>query len=171
MKIKFPLLLAGLLGFASSLHAQDGNDQIQAGIQYAIPNGDFSKIASNGYGAFVKGMYGVGEKANQLTLELGFNSFDTNIKHKTGSNQIIPLMLGYRINLNHFVLEPQAGLSLNALVEDTGKSTKAKFGWATIVGYNLKNVELGVKYQATKFNSESKDLSFIGLRLAYNFSL
>lgn len=171
MYIKKLSLFLVLLGFVFVVKAQDGNDRIQIGGQYSFPTSDFSKIANNGFGGFVKGFYGVGEKPQQITLELGVNAFKTILKHKTGSNIIVPVQLGYRFGLGNFYLETQAGLSVNKLVEETGTATKVKFGWAPSVGYTFKNIELGVKYNGSKFNSTDTDLSFVGIRLAYSFPL
>jgi len=165
-----------LLGFYTA-NAQKGTHILQVSGLAAIPTGELSKVVHVGYGGALKGLYGVGQQAQQITLEAGYNRFNVkNLPSSVDANySTIPIYLGYRAKLGQIVIEGQSGLALNH-IEGSGpagtvSSNQTAFGWALAAGYTFRALELDVRYQNSESGSDVNVIRFVGIRLAYNFSL
>jgi len=176
MKKKFLLLIIAFFGVSVTVNAQKGNNAIQVSGQLALPVSSLSDIAKTGFGGAVKGIYGFSENNQQFTLEAGYNRFSVKeLPMEIDANySVISILPGYRHTFGNFVLEPQVGFASNRVgVSYEGESateTKTSFAWAAGVSYLFNKVELGIKYQTSEL-SDSDNISFIGIRLGYNFSL
>lgn len=169
--LAFSLTAASFIG----AQAQTGNNQIGIGAEVGIPTGDFGDAFKPGFGASVKGLYGVGT-AGQVTLTAGYTIF--NEKEESGVNMktsILPIMAGYRHNLNGFYLEPQIGYgSYGVQVEFMGEKESERegaFTWAAGVGYALNGLDISARYQSGKLEDADSPFSLVGIRIGYNFSL
>ena len=170
------VLMAFLLGsYAAS--AQKGNNLLQLSGTVAIPTGELSNVVDVGYGGAIKGLYGVGQQAQQITLEAGYNRFSVkNLPSSVQANySTVPIYLGYRAKLGRIIIEGQSGLAFNH-IEASGPSgtvgsNQTAFGWALAAGYAFRAVELDLRYQNSESGSDTYVIRFVGIRLAYNFSL
>jgi hypothetical protein len=176
MKRIYMVLLAAILFYTSSF-AQKGNNQIGAGADLSIPVGDFGSYFKTGVGAYVKAMLGVG-KSGQVTFTTGYSSFKESGDWTDfiTTQTVVPLLIGYRANLNGFFVEPQIGYGIYGEkynTADNGFSTAGSTGaltWAAGVGYVFnKKIEVSARYQSA--SKEGTSVTTFGLRLGYNFSL
>lgn len=176
MKKKLLLPFLAILCVSGTLHAQKGNNILQPSFQVSIPTNGLANTVDIGFGGAVKAMYGFSEIKQQLTLEAGYNNFK--LKYlPSGLNAdytAIPVYAGYRYTTGHFAFEPQIGISINRIgVSYGGESaneTQSNFAWAGGVSYRYNKVELGVKYQVSTVE-DSDAITYLGIRLGYNFSL
>lgn len=176
------LIIATLLALSaiSYGYAQQGNIDINAGIDFGLPIGDFSDVYGFGYGATVKGLYGISD-AGQVGLTLGYQRFglkDDYDDMMSGSMGISPIFALYRHNLGGLYIEPQAGLSVNKvnlkITESDwgdfgGSASNTSFGYAVGLGYMFDKIDVSARYQGLTQSGEN--LSFIGLRIGYNFRI
>lgn len=160
------------------VNAQKGSNIIQVSGQVGLPVGDLADVAKVGYGGAVKGMYGFGAKEQHVTLEAGYNYFPVkDLPDGVSANySAIPIYTGYRYSFSNFHFESQAGISINKITGTVdGKGSKSEtmtnFAWALGASYTYNNIELGVRYQSSETKKEKEDITFIGIRLAYNFTL
>lgn len=174
-KVLFSLAL--FLGLAIGANAQKGNNIIQLSGQVNFPTSDLADVVKTGFGFAAKGMYGFSLRKQQVTLEAGYNRFQVDVAPGgiDANYSAIPIYTGYRYSFGGFHLEPQAGLSINRIAASSGSrtvySSQTNFAWATSVGYSFKFMELDVRYQSSELKDSKEDLTFIGVRLAYNFAL
>lgn len=175
--IKKTLLLCTSLLVFSLAKAQKGNNGIQVGARMAIPTERLAEVANVGYGATVKGMYGIGASPHQVTLEVGYNRFGLkNLPASvSGHYAAIPIYTGYRYTFGSVIVDTQAGLSINSIKgsgpSGTASGNQTAFGWAIGAGYLYKKMEIGVKYQSSDIKDDTYDIKFVAIRLGYNFSL
>lgn len=178
--IKKILLLSFSIFAFSVAQAQKGTNGIQVGIRAAVPTEKLNKIANTGFGASVKGFYGIGNTSSphQITLEAGYNRFELKDlpAGASGNYSAIPLYTGYRYMFGKIVVDTQAGFTINRIAGTSSTGTDASssqtgFGWAAGVGYLIKKVEVGVKYHSSHVKDDIYDIKFFALRLGYNFSL
>ncbi|WP_175632405.1 outer membrane beta-barrel protein [Pedobacter ghigonis] len=174
-KKTFFLLLFSAITF--SLKAQKGNNGLQLSVQGAIPTGKLANVVNIGFGTALKGLYGFGKTPQHLTLEAGYNRFEVKNIPATSDAYYssIPLYVGYHARLGRIILEGQAGTAFNH-VEGSGSSGKVSsnqtaFGWALGAGYVYNGFELGVRYQNSEADTDTYVIRFLGIRLAYNFTL
>ncbi|MCC2598255.1 hypothetical protein [Sphingobacterium sp. FBM7-1] len=176
-KVLFGLLLT--VSTVLSGQAQQGNIDINAGLDFGLPIGDFGDVYGFGYGATVKGLYGISE-AGQVGLTLGYQRFglkDDYDDMMSGSMGISPIFAVYRHSFGALYLEPQAGLSVNKVnlkasgggMDFGGSASNTSFGYAAGLGYMLGNIDISARYQGLTQSGEN--LSFIGLRIGYNFRI
>ncbi|TDO19978.1 outer membrane beta-barrel protein [Pedobacter duraquae] len=171
------LLITTLLATSLYATAQKGLRQLQISAQIARPTSDLLTLTNIGYGAAVKGIYGFGEGPQQATLEAGYNRFP--IKHLPDGVKVYyaatPVYAGYRYLINQFSLEGQAGISINTAYGSNStmslSKTSSDFGWALGVGYTIKGLEVALRYQVSDTRGVAEDLTFLGLRVAYNLKL
>ncbi|MBP7557407.1 MAG: outer membrane beta-barrel protein [Chitinophagaceae bacterium] len=176
MKKTFLLIGISLLSFAG--FAQKGNNQINVGVELGLPTGDNGDVSKAGFGGTVKGLYGIGT-AGQLSLTTGFISFSakSEFAELLGADKItstvVPILAGYRHHFSGFFVEPQVGYGIYGGKIKGGdfatSDSQGAFTWAAGVGYIYKNAEIGARYQSMSKDGESS--GFVGIRLAYNFSL
>lgn len=160
-------------------HAQQQGDiNINAGIDLGMPIGDFGEVYGLGYGATVKGLYTISD-AGQLGLTLGYMRFglkDDLAEGMSGSMGIIPIFALYRHNLGGFYLEPQVGLSVNSVSLEgpsgfggSMSTSESSLGYAVGAGYLAGNFDVSVRYQGLTESGEN--MGFVGLRIGYNFGI
>lgn len=134
---------------------------IGIGIEGALPIGTFNTSSNFGIGGSLKGAFPVGASGD-ITITAGYINFSA----KSGfiSSGLIPMKAGYRFRTSSgFYAEPQAGY---------GKFTKGGGGgflYAINAGYLDKSgFDIAARYEGI---SNKGTLSYIGLRIGYNFSL
>lgn len=178
------LLLGWLLAtvFSITAYAQQGNIDINAGIDIGLPVGDWSEGYGIGLGATAKGLYGISD-AGQVGLTLGYIRFglkDEFDEGLSGSLGVIPVMAVYRHHFGNLYVEPQAGLSINRVslsysgFDDmgfgfSGSASESSFGYAAGIGYLMGNIDLSARYQG--FAQGGENGGFGAIRIAYNFGL
>ena len=168
------LLIAAITGIAT-VKAQKGNNQLQIGAQINAPTGDLAEIAKVGYGFSAKGLFGFGVSPQQVTVEVGYNSFGVKDKYLSpgvsAQYRSWPIYTGYRYSIGKFYIEPQAGFAINTIYGSNrfnlASDTKAYFAWATGVGYSIKQFDFAVRYQASDVKNESSDITFAAFRVGY----
>ena len=160
-------------------YGQQGRIDINAGVDFGLPIGSFGDVYSFGYGATVKGLYGISE-AGQIGLTLGYQRFglkDSFDENMSGSMGISPVFAVYRHNFGDLYIEPQAGLSINSVnlkanaggMDFGGSASNTSFGYAAGLGYMIGNIDISARYQGLTQSDEN--LGFIGLRIGYNFRI
>ncbi len=171
------LLAFALLTSSFSLHAQTGKKFLQVSGQISRPTSTMLEVTNVGYGGAIKGMYGFGELKQQATFEVGYNRFP--VKGLPAGVEAhysaFPIYLGYRYIANKLSLEVQGGTSINRIVGRNEMisivETKLNLGIGLGIGYLFHDFEIGARYQITDARGTEDDPTFLGLRLAYNFSL
>ncbi len=140
--------------------------------------GDLADVSKMGYGGAVKGMYGFGIREQHVTLEAGYNYFPVkNLPDGVSANySAIPIYTGYRYSFSNFHFESQAGISINKVTgkvngQGSKSETSTNFAWGLGASYSYNNIELGIRYQSSETKKEKENISFVGIRLGYNFSL
>jgi hypothetical protein len=173
------LLILGVtvLTTASSYAQKKGTGvsrpSISVGVDGALPLGDFKQGYKMGIGGTVKGAVPVAPGLD-ATLTAGYLSFAGKSEsyfgevYKNAALNLIPIKAGMRYTIaGGPYFEPQLGYTI--LSSKDFKSTGA-FTYAGNVGVMLSpEVDLGVRFEAMSKNSSTT--SFLGARLAYNFSL
>lgn len=175
------LVLACLLTatFSVAAYAQQGAIHINGGVDGAFPLGDFGEGYGMGFGATVKGLYGISD-AGQVGLTLGYIGFGSKEDLGEGNSAsfgVIPILALYRHHFGSLYVEPQIGLSANrskvsisgAGMDFGGTASTTSLGYAVGIGYLLGNIDLSARYQG--FSQGGSGAGFAGLRVAYNFSL
>lgn len=162
----FAMMFATLTFAQSAKKAQ--SSELGIGVDAALPIGDFNKTHSFGIGGTLKYAFNLDEN-NAITLTSGYLNFSGKSENgfKWSSVGFIPVKAGYRYTFpGNFYAEPQLGVTFF-----TGNgSDGSAFTYAFNAGYKFTPaIDLSVRYEGMSKNSEN--LSFLGLRLAYNFSL
>lgn len=178
-------LLFGVLFTASTLlsaHAQQGSIHVNGGLDFGLPVGDFGEVYGFGYGATVKGLYGISD-AGQVGLTLGYQRFGLKSdydEHLSGSIGLSPIFALYRHSFGGLYVEPQVGLSINKTtlkMSDgdlgsfgfSGSASNTSLGYAAGVGYMFGNIDVSARYQG--LSQDGQSLGFIGLRIGYSFGI
>lgn len=148
-------------------------NQFGIGAELGIGTASGSKAS---YGASVKYLHGVGT-SGQTTFSLGWLKSSTSeeiggVNYKTSTN-LIPLLVGYRLNIGQLYVEPQAGVSLNTLKTTVGNqsSSNTKFAFAYAVGGGYVThggFDFGLRFFNT---TQSGAKGIFVFRFGYNFSL
>lgn len=176
--MKSSLLVFLFVVISSCVFAQKGVIQIQVSGQVSRPTSSLLTVTNYGYGGSLKGIYGFSEASQQATLEVGYNYFP--LKHIPEGVTIyysaLPTYLGYRYIINKkFILEPQAGLSVNRIAGRNSTISTSKtyynFAYAVGAGYTIKGFEFGLRLQISEIPDKDEDLNFLGGRIAYNINL
>ncbi len=168
------VLIVALGAFGFSASAQNTDDKkastgttLSIGVEAAYPFGKLGDVSSFGLGGSAKVAIPAGPGA--VTLSGGYvNFFGKEIGNtgvKFANTYLIPLKAGYRFNLGEsgFNFEPQAGYSV-------GKGSSGGFTYAGNLGYMINNqIDISARYEG--ISKSGTTMSFVGLRLAYNFGL
>ena len=168
MKKTFLSLLA-IVAF-TTIFAQDNNTgaELSIGANVGLPIGDFNTTSSVGFGGTAKFAYNF-TPAAAATLEAGYMTFGgkTISGFKFPSLNMIPIKAGFRYTLDGGIyFEPQLGLT--SMSAKGGGSTTG-FTYAINIGYRMTpGIDVGARYETI---SKDGNGSFIGLRVAYSFSL
>lgn len=174
-KFMLACLLTATVSMAT--YAQKGSIHINGGVDVALPVGDFGETYGVGFGATVKGLYGISDDG-QVGLTLGYIGFGTKEDLGEGNSAsfgVIPILALYRHHFGSLYVEPQVGLSSSRVkmsVAGTsfgGTASTTSLGYAAGIGYLIGNIDLSARYQG--FSQNGSSAGFGGLRVAYNFSL
>lgn len=171
------LACAGLF-VGTTANAQD--NVASAGVELALPMGDFADAANFGYGASVGYELGVSDNFSGL-INAGFINYSTEVDGTTIFH--IPAQVGGR----YYFSEQREGAYGQAKVgihyqsqgvdqEGVDDQTDVFLSAAPEIGYFVnENISLGVRYQLI-FISEDEDIgresdmgSYLALRAAFNF--
>lgn len=179
---KLVLACVSTVVFSMATYAQKGQIDINGGGDVAIALGDFGEGYGTGFGATVKGLYGISDNG-KVGLTLGYIHFGSKEdlgKGNSASFGVIPVLALYRHQFGSLYVEPQLGFSSNrASVDLSGLGSMGgsmgamsvsttSLGYAAGVGYLIGDIDLSARYQGF---SSGGSAGFAGLRVAYNFSL
>jgi hypothetical protein len=175
MKKSLLVLVTIITCFISS--AQNGGNHIGIGATLGIPTGDFSEAAKVGFGGYIRTMIGVGT-SGEVLFTTGYSGYGVKGLQLGGASAnyyIIPILLGYRHNLNGFYLEPQLGIGMyGARATYMGNSetdSKSAFTWAAGVGYQVNNFDIGFRYQSGKIKDADSPISIVAINIGFNIPL
>jgi opacity protein-like surface antigen len=184
--MKKVIVLLMVLGFISisSMKAQDF--RFSAGLELALPMGDFGDAYPLGYGLSLGGELPFADKFG-ATLTAGYTllSVDSDLKDFVKSSGMIPVQAG----IKYYISEAQDGLyfhgqigvhSLSVTTEDItifGQTTKGttesdtNLSFALGAGYFIsESIDLGLRYNIITSSEDGVDASsYLGLRAAFNF--
>ncbi len=148
---------------------------INAGLEIAMPLGDFGSAYGVGFGASGKAFYGITEMGD-ITGSLGYIHFGmkNTTEHMSGNIGMVPILFGYRHHFDAFYVEPQLGPTIarsKVSMDDfglglgniSGSYSDTKFSFAAGGGYLYGNFDFGARFQLTD------NLNFFGIRAAYKF--
>src|SRR5215470_7407178 len=112
-KFLLVFLVLAIAALNASTYAQKGNNSLGIGPDLSLPLSAFGSQFNPGFGAYAKGMLGVGT-AGQVTFTIGYSSFKEqgHFDDFNTTMSIVPLVLGYRHNFNGFFVEPSLGYGL-----------------------------------------------------------
>jgi len=157
-------------------YAQEGFHKIGAGVEIAMPMGDFSDGFSVGFGATGKVFYGISVDAD-ITGTVGYLHFGMkSSEYVSGHVSMIPVQFGYRHNFGGFYAEPQLGLMFvsskvtfqgmgGIFGNASGSASETKFSLGIGGGYEFGDWDFGLRYQIVE------KANFLGMRVGYSFSL
>jgi hypothetical protein len=146
--IKQMTFLALFIFIFLHLNAQKGSNGLSINGEITVP------VYQNdqGFGFFMKGLYGIGRSA-QLTASVGVSKFNNrnSIEDKEVRTRLIPFLLGYKQNMRNFYIEPKIGIGeLGGRILTNGDyarpSVAAIFGGLG-VGYQIKRINAGISFQ------------------------
>jgi len=132
-----------------TLKGQKGNNILCINGQAAI----LSELNQFGGGIDIKGLYGISKTA-QLTASIGFALFNSksSMNLENGTIRFIPFFIGYRQNIKSFFVEPEGGIGeLGGKIDiggDFSRTSIAAIFGAVGIGYNIKKLILGVRFQS-----------------------
>jgi hypothetical protein len=168
-------LVLFILAFLS-LGAQKGNNGLTINGEITVP------VYQNdqGFGLFVKGLYGIGKSA-QLTFSGGVSKFNAknSIENKNETTRLVPFYLGYKQNISKFYIEPKIGFGeMGGKITSDGDysrpSVAAIFGGLG-AGYTLKRFHAGISFQTAHGIENSsagiwhnKNFHYTSVYLGYN---
>lgn len=175
--MKKTILLIAILFAATVMFAQDNTAtagaELSIGVDAGLPiSSDFKETSKFGIGGTAKFAYNFTEVI-AVTLQSGYMSFSgKNVDFGGGSFKyptlsMIPVKVGGRYTVSGgFYLEPQLGFTFLKVKDQDGTTG---FTYAFNAGYKMTpGIDVSARYEGI---SKDGNASFIGLRLAYNFSL
>lgn len=168
------------------VQAQQGELKINPGLELGLPIGNFSDVTDLGFGATVKGLYGVSDDG-QVELTLGYLHFPGKDFEGFEINyNIIPIMAGYRHSFGNFYGEGQLGFAIAKSktesdfempdipgmdfdINTSSSASSTEFSWAIGAGYMFDQFDISLRYQSIAASGSSLD--WLGLRVGYSFDL
>lgn len=154
---KLLVVLMCLIVMAPVVQGQKGDDQFRLLVELGIPTEHYSTAPGTeayrtGPGIFAKYLYGVG-RSGQLSLTAGFARFE-NATFRSHPVKTIPVLLGYKINIRSFYVEPQIGIgSLSSEYYDdielrwARRSVEAAY-LSLGGGYEYRRMDIGFRFQS-----------------------
>lgn len=141
-----------------------------------MPVGNFGQSFGFGFGIGAKFLFGVSEWG-EITGTTGIDFFKVKSELvQPGASltyRIVPIMIGYRHNINNLYLEPQAGIAIYGATASyqgqTESSSENAFTWAAGLGYRAGNADFGLRYQSGEKNGVSQGM--IVFHVGYVFDL
>lgn len=172
--MKKVLLIAALTAVSFAGFAQDKKEAkkfvFSAGVEAALPIGDFADAYSFGIGGTVQGAYNVASKTD-ITLNAGFISYSgkTVATVKVPSLNVIPVMAGLRYGFtDKLYAHGQAGMSFWSSKVAGISVNESDFTWNLGVGYFItENIDAAIKFNS--IGTAGTASNAVGLRIAYNF--
>ncbi len=171
--MKKVLLSAALIvtvAFGASAQKSDDGSKLKfsAGLEAALPIGDFGEVWSFGIGGSAQVDYNVSEGLD-LTLNAGVLSYSgkTVSGFSFPSITFIPVLAGTKYAFTEKIYgSAQLGLTF---ISSTGSSTSG-FTFAPGVGFKFtENLDALVKYTSVSGSNGSGSFGAIGVRVAYTF--
>ncbi|MCU7548580.1 hypothetical protein OCK74_05600 [Chitinophagaceae bacterium LB-8] len=145
--IKQLILLTLFIFVYACLNAQKGNNGLSINGEVTVP---FYQN-DQGFGFFMKGLYGIGKSA-QLTASIGVSKFKNrnSIESKEVKTRLIPFLVGYQQNIRKFYIEPKIGIGeMGGRILSDGDyarpSVVAVFGGLG-AGYRIKRFNAGISF-------------------------
>ena len=184
--MKKVLAILVVLGGLTIAQVQAQDFRFSAGLELALPMGDFGDVNPLGYGLSLGGEMPFGDNfAATLTAGYVLLSVDSDIKDFIKSSAMIPIQAGVK----YYISEQQDGLYLHGQIgvhsssvttEDitilgvtTEGSTESDSNLSFAFGAGFfvnENIDLGLRYNIITTDVEGADASaYLGLRAAYNF--
>ncbi len=167
---KLTLSLAVMaISFCATAQKSEQPLKFSVGVEAGLPVGDFKTTSKFGIGGSLQGEYAAAETVG-ITLSAGYLSFGgktvdlgEGISGKLPSTSVVPVLAGAKIYFAEKVYgHAQVGMSF------FNNGLGSAFTYSPGIGVKASdNIDVLVKYQAASKNGGT--LSFIGLRLAYNF--
>ena len=169
--------IAGIFTF-STVKAQDAamsGPKLGIGVEFGFPMGDFGDVSKFGVGGSLTYQHPIADKLN-LTGNAGYLSFQgkdyelLGTTVKGGNFGYVPVKAGLRYFLAENIY---VGGELGAVFATGDGASGTAFAYAPGVGVEFpvadkSTIELGGRYEGW---SNDGTLSFIGVRLAWNFGL
>lgn len=184
--MKKSLIVIFALLFAVTVNAQNIN--LSVGGELAMPMGAFGDAAGIGFGGTVRGEYPINDQlvgiADVGYLMWGGETIDLGSFGKiTTDYSAIPIQVGAKyyfdkgfyalaqVGLHMFTFDATSKITFfGSTTESSTSTSESKFGAGVGAGYELPlgggALDINVKYQLV-----SDDLSYLGARVAYKFSL
>lgn len=185
MKTIYISLAIAMLSFLH-FNASAQDTKISAGLEVAIPTGDFGDAYTLGYGLSVGGELPVGDNIG-VTLTAGYIllALDDALDGVIKSSAMIPLQLGGKYYFSNqqegLYGHVQLGIHSNSVtteditilgntIEGTTES-ESNLSYAIGAGYMLnESIDLNIRYNIISSSEDDIDpASYLGLRIGYNF--
>lgn len=135
--------------WGTNVVAQKGNNQF-----FVIAEGTVPAFQDDqGFGGYLKGAYGIGN-SSQLTFMAGMSRFNskTSVEKPKTTTRLIPLMAGFKQNVQKCYIEPQIGFGeLGGRVLLNGDYAHSSVGalfWALGAGYNFNHFFAGLRFES-----------------------
>lgn len=177
--IKTTFLSLACLLLCGMAFGQQGFHKAGIGAEGALPLGDFGEVYGIGFGATGKAYYGITEQGD-ITGTLGYLQFGIKDggEFLKGHLSMVPIMFGYQHRFSDgWYGEPQVGLQVvksSIKLANTGDFDFGNYGGSSSTtelsvglggGYDFGVLDVSARFQLVNHSN------FIGVRLAYNFSL
>jgi hypothetical protein len=173
-----------LVAIFFTCYSQQGIIKIGVGTELNVPvSTAFKHEYKTGFGGYLKGLYGIG-KSSSITFTANYSHFPQQGEPVDGYSfmlNYLSLLPGYRYTFSGFYVEPQAGFSfaLSRYKTPSGREhfSTGEFMWAAGLGYEIKNIDIGVRFQSDPnngkgyVNSGPLTNSFLNFHIGYNFLL
>jgi hypothetical protein len=166
-------LILALVVFAATytVKAQDKNFTLGAGVNLAMPIGDFGDAAGFGFGPRVQAELGLSDNLKGIA-SISYNFFSEKDNSGVKTN-VLPIQVGARYYVGTeggFFIGAELGYAnLTQKIDVLGSSISSStggFAYNPHVGYDLEKVQFALNYQAI---SKSGTLSFLALSAIYKF--
>jgi hypothetical protein len=184
-KMRLLIAVAALVcGLIQTSDAQVG--RFSAGLELALPMGDFGDVAGTGFGGSLRYEYPLGDNIG-LMATVGYLTFGEEDLGDFGTYtySMIPIQVGgkyyFTEQQNGFYAMAELGVhstTVDVEIPETnffgiiipGQSaseSSTDLSFAPGVGYHLANLDFGLKYQI--ISTEGSSTSYLGIRAAYVF--
>ncbi|WP_183563636.1 outer membrane beta-barrel protein [Mucilaginibacter sp. SP1R1] len=152
--------------------------RLSAGVEAGLPVGKLNNNYNWNFGGSLQADFPILKDQLYATVNAGFNNIYADKTTNAPDIQLIPVKAGLKyFPVKNFYVQGEAGASFIANKSDLGVTKSAVFVYAPQVGvlFNVggKNyIDAGVRYESnSKFYTDGNTSNFIGLRVAYAFSL
>ena len=168
----------------TAVSAQDF--RASAGLEIALPMGDFADAYSLGYGLSVGGELPVGDNLG-ITGTVGYIllSPTSDVSDFIKNAAMIPAQVGAKYYFSeqqlgayaqaqvgiHAVSQTTEDIEVGGITIEGDSDSESNLSWAIGAGYFInENIDIGVRFNSITTDVEEADpSSYIGLRAAFNF--